>query len=716
MNWRKYGSTLALVACAAALGAYAYVDRKTVSDAERKERENDVFPAYRRQEVSRIELVQSGTKLAFERRSLGDAGDTTWQMTSPRDERADAAAVDKLLGDIEFAGIVRKVDPSAATGLDAPRVAGTLTMGGLVYRFALGAPAPTPEGAAYFRLDGEGTFVVSRDFATSLLKEPDSYRERTIVPYLSLEIEKLAVKGDGDDFAIERLDDVSFRLPALGLRASRETLDRVWGALAEGRVEFFLEDAEADRAVEALPLAIAMKPRDLAKPDGELLVGGACPGHPEDVVMIRRMPTRLSACVPKGMLPGLHVTPAELVDTRLFAARGDEVAELVLEPLPSGPKVEIARKDSGWHERSPEDRTLASDEVDEANALATSLAKGEALDVARGDAKSPFEARARIRIQRGEGKGEETVELGPPSPLGGALVKRLADGAILRVSDALAHRLVPSPIALRGKEVFLPSLEGKVASVLETQCEGRTQKLTRDANGWSMQKPAGYAADSPGAADLVNAVSRAEAEAWVSEADDGSFGFDKAVCSISLGYESEGGTRTVGIAFGRAADTGEYFARPLGQPGVFLAPRSLRDEALHVLIDRSGFHLDSADVDTLTLSRGSARLVLSRREGKLDLPDGGGADTGEKIGLALDALRADDVVHLGPPAPNEGFAHPSLDVRIRLKGDSGAREVHFVLGDSALILKERMFYVRLDGVDATFAIARDRIAPLVDAL
>jgi hypothetical protein len=715
MNWRKYGATLVLVACAVGVGVYAYVDRKTVSDAERKERENDVFPAYRRQEVDRIELVQGGVKLSFEKRVSGDAGDATWQMTSPRTERADAAAVDKLLGDIEFAGIVRKVEPSAAIGLDAPRVAGTLAMSGLVYRFALGAPAPTPEGAAYFRLDGEGTFVVSRDFATSLLKGPDEYRERTVVPYLSLEIERLSIKGDGDDFAIERMDDVSFRLPELGLRASGETLDRIWGALAAGRAESFLDDEVADRAIGTAPLTIEMKPRDRAKPDGELLVGGLCPGHPDDVVLIRRAPMRLSACVTKGMLPGLHVTPTELVDKRLFAARADEMAELVLEPVPSGPRVEIARKASGWRERSPSDRDLASDEVDEANGLASALAKGEALDVSR-DPNAPFQARARVRVQRGESKGEEAVELGPPSPSGGTLVKRLADGAILRVSDALAHRLSPSPIALRGKQVFLPPLEGKVARTLETQCDGRAQRLTRDANGWSMQKPAGYAADSPGTADLVNAVARAEAEAWVSESDDGSFGFDRNACSITLGYEEDGGTRAVGIVFGREAEAGQYFAHPLGQPAVFFAPRELHDEALRVLIDRSGFHIDSAEVDTLALARGGSRLVLTRREGKLGLPDGGGTDLGEKLSLALDALRADEVVHLGPPATKEGFAHPSLDVRIRLTGDAGAREAHFVLGDSALILKERMFYARLDGTDATFAIARDRIAPLLDAL
>jgi hypothetical protein len=79
-------------------------------------------------------------------------------------------------------------------------------------------------------------------------------------------------------------------------------------------------------------------------------------------------------------------------------------------------------------------------------------------------------------------------------------------------------------------------------------------------------------------------------------------------------------------------------------------------------------------------------------------------------------MRADEVVHLGAPRRDEGFLHPSLDVRVEIAGEAGTKEVHFVIGESALILKERMFYARLDGVDATFAIARDRIAPLLDAL
>jgi hypothetical protein len=123
-----------------------------------------------------------------------------------------------------------------------------------------------------------------------------------------------------------------------------------------------------------------------------------------------------------------------------------------------------------------------------------------------------------------------------------------------------------------------------------------------------------------------------------------------------------------------------------------------------------------SDVETLTLSRGAKRLVMNGRGGKLVWADGGTADPDDKLAVALDGLRADDVTHFGAARPEEGFAHPSLDVRIETRSDAGAKEVHFVVGDSALVQKERMFYARLDGVDATFAIARDRLAPLLDAL
>jgi hypothetical protein len=74
------------------------------------------------------------------------------------------------------------------------------------------------------------------------------------------------------------------------------------------------------------------------------------------------------------------------------------------------------------------------------------------------------------------------------------------------------------------------------------------------------------------------------------------------------------------------------------------------------------------------------------------------------------------VVHLGPPKPDEGFATPTLDVRVKLAVDGGPHEVHFMLGDTALLNRERMVYARVEGVDATYAVARERVGPIIEGL
>jgi hypothetical protein len=385
--------------------------------------------------------------------------------------------------------------------------------------------------------------------------------------------------------------------------------------------------------------------------------------------------------------------------------------------------VDIARKGQGWHERAPTDRELSSEETDAANALVSSLMKGQGTNPTTNPSSDPsrdgasFEALARVRVGRGEGKGDEIVELGRPSREG-TKVRRLADGATLDVSAALAHRLLPSEIVFRGRQIFPSVLQGKAATALETECEGNAQVLTRGDIGWSYDKPSGFRSDSAIVAELVANLVRTQAESWAADADDGSFGFGDSStrCSIIVTFDQDGGPHKTGIVFGREAEGGGFYAHVLGEEPVFLAAKSLHDDAGRLLLDRSAFHVDSGDVATLTLSRGKEKLVLLGHDRKLRLADGGGPELGDKLAALLDAMHADSVVHLGPPRPNEGFSRPSLDVRIQTRSDAGLKDVRFVVGDSTMIWKERMFFARLDGVDATFALARDRVSELLNAL
>ncbi len=197
---------VALVVLAIGTAGYAYfVDRGRISDADRAARRTDVFPTFRVDQVRRVELVHGAETLALERDAAqGADGQPGWSMTSPRPDAADPAAVDALLRELEMAARVRTVSDDDAE-LGTPRVRGRVTVGPVEYHFVLGADAPTPEGAAYMRLEGEGTFVVERTLKVQLQRGADAYRERALVPYGASDVARLEVGTPGGaTVALER--------------------------------------------------------------------------------------------------------------------------------------------------------------------------------------------------------------------------------------------------------------------------------------------------------------------------------------------------------------------------------------------------------------------------------------------------------------------------------------------------------------------------------
>jgi hypothetical protein len=175
--------------------------------------------------------------------------------------------------------VIRRVGGTEVVpGFDSPRAHGSIAMGSVSYEFSLGPEAKTPEGAAFFRSSGvDGTVVVSKELATDLMKGADAFRTRTLVPYLSLDLARLEVSGRANAFVLERKGDGrSFILKDRGLRASRERLDRVWGAFAEMRAEAFVSDADAEKAVAEPQIRVTMiegRP-NIAR---QLVVGGPAP-------------------------------------------------------------------------------------------------------------------------------------------------------------------------------------------------------------------------------------------------------------------------------------------------------------------------------------------------------------------------------------------------------------------------------------------------------
>ncbi len=701
----RYRSEIAsVVLIAAAVAAMVYLwffDRGRISDTERAARATDVFPAFRKGDVTRIVLTRGEEQLVLERVSASDAGGGGWAMRAPRDEPAETGAVEALLQELETATRVRKVD--GAEGFASPRATGSIAMGRVTYAFTLGAPAPTPKGAAYMRLEGEGAFVVPASLADALLKPADAFRIRQLTTYGIADARRVEVRGPTAHFAIERAEAGDFRLVGNGLRVARSAVDRLESAVAEARADVFLPDAR----VPAGPLTVlSLDPRDPSATHIELSIGGVCPTDAHDLVAVRTSPAPpVAACVASGIMDALGADAA--VDPRLVYATPDDVAELTLKALPTGTSIDLARSENGWHERLPDDRTLDGDDADAASALVAEIVAATGEVHGKGDLPSP--PRFELTVVRAQDRATEVVDIAVAAD-GTATARRAEDGALIALSAATAQTLVPRPSALRSATLFPPELRSMEIRALATSCGGVTQELTHGSAGWAMVSPPGYAPDVAGAIDAVDAIEHARAESWTP--DGAATGFDEGKCSMSVVLGGDGGGRRVGLVFGREASGGVY-AHLEGDATAFVAPTALRDLARRWLVDRSGFAIDVGNAREIDVDARGRRVTLVRRGGSLVAGDGG--DTNSALVDAVGEITAAEVAHLGPAKADEGVGAPALVVKVYSGGDAGDdRTLVFGAPESGAPHPRR--FARVSGVDATFVVDARVVDRVVEGL
>lgn len=678
---KKHAGTIVLVVLALALGVWLWLDRDRVTEGERKRRENSAFVVWRRDELTRVSIAHDGESIVLERdlpakgKPSNEGKEGQWRLTSPRAERADPVAVERLLTTLEFAAVIRKASEGSSLGLDAPRVTGAVRMGGLEVAFVLGAASPRPEGSSYFRAGDEPPIVVSKEVTDALLAPSDTYRDRTVVPYLATELARFEVKHEGGGFALVRIDDHSFRIEEPGILASRSGVEKLWAALAEMRAEAFPKDADAERLTAHPVVTVKLFPKDAAKPPAELVVGEACPGQPADVVVLRKAPHRVAACAPQDIVKFLSASAADLADKHPFTLRMDEIEELRLEHAGAQP-IDLARKGTGFHQRAPVDRELPEPEADAATTLLTRIAISEARTVTRGG--GPFTSTGRAVVHSGE--REEVVEIGTPAPDNHVTLRRLLDGALLDVDASVHRRLVPRGTTLRPRALLEHETRRPTRVLLKCGVE---QELVDRGEGFRLVAPAGYETDGA-IVQLVDAIVKGRIDAWVADTDDGTFGFTSDGCRVVLGFED--GNAPVTVRFGAEGEGGIYVeAEP--RSGVAVAPRSLHVLARDIYVSRGTLRTEAAKIEAV-------KVTLHGR-----------AVTPADPGRARDAvagLFAERVVSLKRLA---GPADLVIDVALA----EGGRPRHIAC--RSVSSRERDCSV--DGVSATFAVSPARLAALL---
>ncbi len=732
---RRQLVSIVLVVVALGLVIAVVVTTGHVTTSEKEARAHNVLGAWRQDDLSRIEIDRTGKKkLVLEREPADDAGQSGWRMLEPIRGEAEDFSVDKLLGALQFATVVRRIKPAEvnekAFGLDAPRMVVHLAMGRIHYELALGKAAVSPKGAAYLRLGGQnvprpGVVIVEQTLVKALSVNADELRGRLMMPYVSTDLSHLDLEGEGGTRKLRRAkhwDGWRFDGMQHDFAVGRAPLDRVLLQFARTKADHFITKQAADKAqTGARTVRITMRPSDKQQPEGVVTVGGRCPDSKHDVVAIREKPDPAFACVPGNVMQGLSTPAAQLLDRGLFSLHQDEVESLTI--VEGKKKLELERKNKGFMMRSPEradvDLEPGNKRIEALLAVRGKLVdspdeKQLGLDPPAGHItlKSAAETESRVVT--------ETLSIGKPSADGSVAVQRERDGAVLELDRDSARALAADASLLRKRQIL--DFSASELSSIDLHVGAVHEMLERTGAGaYRLTSPAGFDVDAGLASDLAEALGSLSADRWVADRDDGSFGLDKPIVQASLTiHQKEAGVDKRTLIVG-APTTGGNYARMKNDQGVFVLPRSVVETLRTLLFSRSGFVVRPGSASRIVLSTQHDKVELSRRGNKY-VQSGGSVQLStaniQQITDALSTLRAEAAVHVGPARPSEGLDKPALTVRVELAAADGGAPVvttwHIGNGDSWRDMS--IHYARIDGVNATFVIARSKIKRLLDAL
>ncbi len=569
MKVAKHATTLVLTALAMVAGASVlWLDRDRVTTTEAEARKKNLFRAYRPDDITELNITAEGKKARLYRGDLDDAGQRAWQIEIdggryPADERARISSSAPWRWAPPSAGSPRTPWTSAPSASPPSASPSPWPWAGSRSASASAARRPRPKGAATAEIEGRGVAVITRELAAALEIDPTSLRSRTLLPFAEGEVQSLSIRpSDGPPLDVTRAEGAGsnrgagFRVdgpaPQGSARVAAAAMEKIWGTIGALEADAYLERAAAEKAFSRRA-TLTLTFRDAARKRAVLELGGACPGHPDDVVALRVEPEPAAACVASGLVDDLLVPAAGLADHHLVGAPADQVTEVKI--TSAGRTLELARSGPQWHLRAPEDRSV---DADAGRAFLDALLAVEGDTFAPRDLRSAPRATVRVisivptananaNANADSGSDDERVEtLEVFADQDGLVpVRRSEDGAVLLVPRDRAATLFPDVAALRSRKLF----DEPLASVrsLRVEANGRVQRFSRDTSGsFTLLEPRGegLAADGVLAADVASLLGGLSVDRWIG-ADTGAYGLDKPrlVLEAELDGGKDGGPR-----------------------------------------------------------------------------------------------------------------------------------------------------------------------------
>ena len=742
-----------LIAVAIALGVVAVVDRDRPTTKEQASRAGLLLRVFRPDEITRVTVDRRGEKIEIVREGDG------WKMTSPRLATVDFLAMTSFFNALQGARSERalgdvKGGERAQLGLDAPRARVEIAMKGVMLRLALGGvaagAAESDAGglASYVEVapygdDKGGVFVVAPDVAAMLDRGADAFREPSLLGRQSTTFSRIEVKRPDGVIVLARGANGSWRL-ADGKRASADAVDGLLLALYEMKAAPFVPDNTPVDPSKGATVEITSNGEKLT-----VSFGGACPADPKSVVARREGTPPIVACIPSLVAERVAAPPSLYLDTHAFWLQpGSETAktseiESVLVEVAGVKTIEGERRGDGLHLRVPSDEQVDKDATDR---YFGRLAAVTGVIVTPPDLAplglAPAAGRVVIRrtvsgamlgpvaVDSGSAVVEQVIEVGTPVDVDGARVvhiRRLDDGVVLRVPIELAQPLRASA-AHELRSPNLLSLTGdSLTRVHVRPADGALAfDMVRKSGFWELVSPAGFGADASTAGNITSTLATMLCLRWAAEKDDGSFGFEKPSVVIDLEREAKpvgdaGSSETsLSIELGKESPdaNGGVFARVRGRDPVCVLPIGKRDILLKPPVDYRNVGFDPSQTPRIDITVGKRHRVIQYSDATKAWSDASDAGSGgdfiaRKLADAVRGMRAEGLVHLGPARPTEGFDTPV----VVLEGSgSGTNKKKILVGGPGKLGDLPVLFVRVEGVDATWAVTRGDVEAITSLL
>jgi len=601
-------TTWILAAVAGALLAFILLyERELPSTDELAERADRLLRTFDRDGVETVRIERGsgqGAGVTLERVPDAEGGaadplaaveDDRWRVTSPVADRADADAVEALLGALEWASPSRTLErvtdgDRTRFGLDEPRATVTLEGPRGTTELVLGNEPPRG-GGVYVMVDrgrdasreGPVVHVVGEDLFEAVDHGPDHFREKDPFPGLAiadadaLELhsplgEAQITRGDGEDAVGNARWSLGGALEGI---ASDRQVGALLRQLADLRIRRFIDEAPEGLGaygLESPRCSVTVSgPGDDGRFEATVKLGDPCPERPGEV-HARFDEDGPVVCVDGDLLETLSRPPETFRERRLLPFGNDEVAAVHL--VADGRRLTLARREAGGGDGGNGTgfrwRLAPAGAGDDAEALGSGDADEGAvagfLDELRGveaDAFLPVDARklrasgltdpsTSIRIEGLDG-GSWELAFGGPSP-DGRFVRREDEPAILMVSgDALAGLLTTAPTRFRDRQpvTFDP---GDVRELTVVRADGPTERVVRvdAAEGddaptrWRLVAPVEVPADRIAVDDALRVLADLEVRRWVAETPEPAHGLATPVVRVTLRLREGSGDGAAG--------------------------------------------------------------------------------------------------------------------------------------------------------------------------